>query len=242
MEDGHSQRKSVVGFAVCMSVTIGVLVGGALGCGGGGDQPKASASTSGCKEVTVPKPKKVSYTAPKQTVSRGEKLTAVVETSCGTFDILLDTKRSPKTVNSFVFLSEKGFYDGLGFARAAPGTYLEGGETSGDAGGPGYSVQGEAPPPSFIYRQGVVAMLRPAEAPPGREGSGFFVVVAAPWIDLSGIYPSLGRIDGGFDVAERISKLGPPDPHPGTGNIGTVGQIGKLRRTVQIEGISIEKG
>ncbi len=46
---------------------------------------------SGCEEVEAPKPKQVSFKAPKQTLKKGEKLTAVVQTSCGTFEIALDT-------------------------------------------------------------------------------------------------------------------------------------------------------
>ena len=49
----------------------------------------------------------VSLQAPQQTVKKGEAVTAVVETSCGTFEIALDTSRAPKTVNSFVYLAKK---------------------------------------------------------------------------------------------------------------------------------------
>jgi cyclophilin family peptidyl-prolyl cis-trans isomerase len=252
MEDGHGQRRSIM-LMICASVALGAMIGGAIGCGGSGgdsgatangsgEDPGATASPSGCKHVEPSKPKVVSYKAPKQTVTKGEKLTAAVKTSCGRFEIALDAKRGPTTVNSFVFLARKGFYDGLGFERASYDTYLEGGKPPGDAGGPGYSVAGEAPPLSFIYRQGVVAMSQSGEAPPGTAGSRFFIVVAKPWLDFSGVYAPLGKITGGFDVVKRISELGPPDASPGSGNLGTIGDIGKLRETVLIEGISIEKG
>src|SRR4029077_4749681 len=131
-----------------------ILIGGS--CGGGGDST-AEASAPGCKQVKAPKPKNVSYAAPKQTVSKGEKLTAVVETSCGTFEIPLDAKRAPKTVNSFVFLSEKGFYDDLTFHRVAPEFVIQGGDPLGTGtGGPGYSVD-EKPPSNLAYTKGVVA-------------------------------------------------------------------------------------
>ncbi len=219
-------------------VAIGLLAVGAIGCGGGGDGTTATATASGCKRVEPPRARTVSYRAPKQTVKRGQTLTAVVKTSCGTFEIALDTKRFLATANSFAFLAEKGFYDGLAFDEAAEGTYLHGGDPPGGARGPGYSVKGEIPS-AFIYRRGVVAMAH-GEAP-GRAGSEFFVALAAPWIDLSGIYPPLGTVERGLDVLERISEFGAP-ALSGSRNTGVIGEIRKLRRTVLIEKISIEKG
>src|SRR5262245_2817767 len=60
----------------------------------------SSSSAAGCEEVQPPEPKNVSFKEPKQTVKKGEELTAAVETSCGTFDIALDSTRAPNTVNS----------------------------------------------------------------------------------------------------------------------------------------------
>jgi len=252
MEDRGSG--SPIALAICTALVVGALVGGAIGCGGGGDDPTttetstsaapattpAPAKVSDCKRVEPPKVKPVSYRAPARVVKKGEALTAVVKTSCGTFEIALKAKWSQAAVNSFVFLSEKGFYDGLGFERAAYDTYVEGGKPP-DAAGPGYGVTGEIPE-GFIYRHGVVAMSQPGEGPPGHAGSRFFIVVAAPWLDFSGLYAPVGRVNRGFGVLEDISELGPPDPYAGTGNIGSVGQIGKLRRPVVIEGITIERG
>ncbi len=251
---GGGHRKSVV-LAVCASAAIGALGSAAAGCGDADNRSTATADstevgataadtdvvdTSSCKHVKPPKAKSATYKAPAQTVRRGEKLTAVVETSCGTFEIALDTKRSPTTVNSFVFLAEKGFYDGLEFDQAAPGTYLHGGDPRGDALGPGYSVQGEMPR-RIIYRHRVVAMDHPFEAPRGVAGSQFFVVLAKPWIDLSGLYPPLGTVSRGLEVLRRINALGPPDRYPGPSNVGVIGIIGKLKRTALIEKISIKK-
>jgi cyclophilin family peptidyl-prolyl cis-trans isomerase len=175
--------------------------------------------------VPAPKPKHVSYKAPKQTVKKGEKLTAVVETSCGTFDIALDTKRAPKTVDSFVFLTTNGFYDGLDFHRVVPGFVIQGGDPLGTGtGGPGYSVD-EKPPANLSYTKGTVAMAKSSAEPPGRSGSQFFVVLA-PDAGLPPEYALVGKVDKGLDVVERIGKLGTPAEKP--------------KQTVLIEKLSIK--
>jgi peptidyl-prolyl cis-trans isomerase B (cyclophilin B) len=160
-------------------------------------------------------------------VQRGDRLTAVVETSCGTFEIALDAKRAPKTVNSFVFLSEEGFYDGLTFHRVAPGFVIQGGDPRGDGtGGPGYSVD-EQPPANLAYTKGVVAMAKSSAEPPGRSGSQFFVVLNAD-AGLPPEYALVGRVSEGMDVVERIGKLGTPAEQP--------------KQTVLIERVEIERG
>ena len=111
-------------------------------------------------------------------MKKGEKLTAVVQTSCGTFEIALDTTRAPKTANSFAFLAEEGFYDDLTFHRIVPGFVIQGGDPLGTGtGGPGYSVD-EKPPANLAYTKGIVAMAKSSAEPPGRSGSQFFVVTA----------------------------------------------------------------
>jgi peptidyl-prolyl cis-trans isomerase B (cyclophilin B) len=188
-------------------------------------------SAPGCRRVEAPKPKKVSYSGPAQTVEPGEKLTAVVKTSCGTFEIALDAKRAPKTVNSFVFLAEEGFYDGLTFDLVSDEFLIQGGDPAGtglNTSGPGYSVD-EKPPPNISYGKGVVAMSQrsPPKVPPGHSGSQFFVVVAGDVV-LYPVYAPLGKVNKGFSVVERIGKVG--------------GKGDKPKQTVLIEKITIEKG
>jgi cyclophilin family peptidyl-prolyl cis-trans isomerase len=215
-------RAAVIRIAALIALT-GLLI---AGCGGGGDG-KRQASAAGCKRASPPAPRKSHLQAPKQTVRPGEKLTAVVETSCGTFDIALDTQRAPKTVNSFAYLARKGFYDGLAFWRVVPDYVIQGGDPLGDGtGGPGYQVD-EKPPPNLAYTKGVVAMAKTQVEPPGRSGSQFFIVTAAD----AGLSPDsalVGRVDKGIDVVERIGSLGTPSGHP--------------TQTVLIKRITIEHG
>jgi peptidyl-prolyl cis-trans isomerase B (cyclophilin B) len=231
MEGFREERRKWIALGVFALIAAGVVAAILIGRSGGGSDSTTAASGSsgsgGCKEVAAPKPKQVSYSAPKQTVAKGEKLTAVVETSCGTFDIALDTTRAPKTANSFAFLSEEGFYDDLTFPRVAPEFVIQGGSpVNATTGGPGYSVD-EKPPANLAYTKGVVAMAKTSAEPPGRSGSQFFVVLSAD-AGLPPEYALVGKVDKGFDVVEKIGKLGTSAEKP--------------KQTVLIEKITIEKG
>ena len=214
--------------AVFAVVAIGVVAAILISRGGGSsDSTAAAASANGCKKVEAPKPKRVSLKAPKQTVRRGERLTAVVRTSCGTFQIALDTKRAPKTANSFAYLAEKGFYDDLTFHRIVSGFVIQGGDPLGNGlGGPGYTVV-EKPPANLAYTKGVVAMAKSSADPPGASGSQFYVVTGAD-AGLPPEYALVGKVSKGYPVVARIGKLGNASEKP--------------KQTVLIEKISIEKG
>jgi cyclophilin family peptidyl-prolyl cis-trans isomerase len=199
----------LVGFAVVAAIVVGAILIGRSG----GDDGNGMAGAEGCKQVPEPKPKQVSFSKPKQTVKTGEKVSARIETSCGDFTIALDSKRAPKTVNSFVFLSEEGFYDGLSFHRIVPGFVIQGGDPLGNGtGGPGYSVD-EKPPANLAYTKGVVAMAKSSAEPPGRSGSQFYVVTGAD-AGLPPEYALVGKVSEGMDVVERIGKLGTPSEKP----------------------------
>jgi cyclophilin family peptidyl-prolyl cis-trans isomerase len=225
MEQGKDRRLIIL--AVFALVAVAVVAAILIGRSGGSSDSTTAASSGGCKEVEAPKPKHVSLKAPPQTVKRGEKLTAVVATSCGSFEIALDTTRAPKTTNSFAYLANQGFYDDLTFHRIAPGFVIQGGDPLGTGtGGPGYSVD-EKPPANLTYTKGTVAMAKSSADPPGRSGSQFYVVTAAD-AGLPPEYALVGKVDKGYDVVARIDKLGTPAEKP--------------KQTVLIEKITIEKG
>lgn len=226
MQEGPDRRLIIL--AVFALVAIGVVAAILIGRSGGDEgDSTTTASAEGCEQVEAPNPKKVSLQAPKQTVKEGEALTAVVATSCGTFEIALDTTRAPKTVNSFVYLADQGFYDGLAFHRIAPGFVIQGGSPLGTStGGPGYSVD-EKPPANLSYTKGTVAMAKSSAEPPGRSGSQFYVVTAAD-AGLPPEYALVGQVNKGYDVVARIDKLGTPAEEP--------------KQTVLIEEITIDEG
>jgi cyclophilin family peptidyl-prolyl cis-trans isomerase len=226
-EEGAEERKVDQRLIILgVFALIAVAIVAAIVIGRSGDSESGSTGAAGCRQVEPPEPKNVSFKAPKQTVKKGEALTAVVETSCGTFEIALDSTRAPKTVNSFVFLSEEGFYDGLTFHRVVPEFVIQGGDPLGDGtGGPGYSVD-EKPPANLAYTKGVVAMAKSGAEPPGRSGSQFFVVVGAD-AGLPPEYALVGKVSDGLDVVERIAELGTPAEKP--------------KQTVLIEQMEIER-
>jgi peptidyl-prolyl cis-trans isomerase B (cyclophilin B) len=225
---GQADRRWIIlaGFAVLAAVIVGVILISRSG-GDDGDSTTTTAGAEGCKQVEAPRPKKVSLPSPKQTLKQGEEATAVVQTSCGTFKIALDTERAPKTANSFAYLSEEGFYDGLTFHRIVPEFVIQSGDPTGTStGGPGYTVV-EKPPANLAYTKGTVAMAKSSAEPPGSSASQFYVVTGAD-AGLPPEYALVGKVSEGLDVVERIGKLGTPSEKP--------------KQTVLIETITIEKG
>jgi peptidyl-prolyl cis-trans isomerase B (cyclophilin B) len=202
---------SGAGTAIVVTVVAMLLV---AGCGDGeDDEPRTTELPAGCSEVDAPAAKQVQLPRPDQPL-RGP-ATAVVETSCGSFEIELDTARAPRTTSSFAYLARQGVYDGTPIHRIEPGFVIQGGDPSGDGtGGPGYFVD-ELPPQDLSYTRGVVAMAKSPAEPPGRSGSQFFVVTAAD-AGLSPDYALLGRVSAGFEVVERIEQLGAPGGRPRT--------------------------
>jgi len=220
--------------AVFLVVAVAIVAAVLIGRSGGGDDGKDASSTTskgGCEVVDKPKPKTISLQAPPQTVKRGDALTAVVDTSCGTFEIKLDTERAPKTTNSFASLADQGVYDGLLIHRIAQGPNgpfaIQGGDPLGTGlGGVGYSVD-EPPPPNLAYTTGIVAMAKSAADPPGRSGSQFFVVSNAD-AGLPPEYALVGKVSSGQDVVTRISKI-------------PVDSMEAPKQTVLINSVKIEK-
>jgi cyclophilin family peptidyl-prolyl cis-trans isomerase len=124
---------------------------------------------------------------------------AVVETSKGTIEFVLYADKAPKTVSNFVYLAQKGFYDGLTFHRVVPGFVIQGGDPSGNgSGGPGYqfddeTVQGD-------YKAGTVAM---ANSGPNTNGSQFFICLDDQ-PSLPKQYNLFGQVTAGMDVVKKI--------------------------------------
>ena len=113
---------------------------------------------------------------------------------------------APNTVNNFIDLINRGFYDGLIFHRVIPGFMIQGGCPEGTGmGGPGYSIKGEFTSNGFKndlkHTKGVLSMARTMD--PDSAGSQFFRMVAnAPHLD--GQYASFGKVIEGMEVADKI--------------------------------------
>jgi cyclophilin family peptidyl-prolyl cis-trans isomerase len=214
------------GFALLAIVIVGIIVVSRSGGGSSSDESKTTASkekgkeagkgegAEGCTKVAQPKPKEESLPKPKLTTKKGEKVTAVVETNCGTFDIALATTEALTIANSFAYLAEEGFYNDLTFHRIVPEFVIQGGDPTGTgSGGPGYEVV-QAPPKNLKYTLGTVAMAKTPEAPSGAAGSQFYVVSGPQGETLPPEYALAGKVTKGLDVIERIGALGTPEEKP----------------------------
>ncbi len=115
---------------------------------------------------------------------------------------------APNTVNNFIFLIKKGFYDGLIFHRVISGFMIQGGDPLGKGiGGPGYSIKGEFTMNGFknslLHDRGVLSMARAQN--PNSAGSQFFIMHQdAPHLD--GSYAAFGKLTEGFDVLDEIAS------------------------------------
>ena len=113
---------------------------------------------------------------------------------------------APNSVNNFISLIQKGFYDGLIFHRCIPGFMIQGGCPQGSGmGGPGYSIKGEFAQNGFAndlaHDRGVLSMARAMH--PDSAGSQFFIMVEkAPHLD--GQYAAFGKVIEGREVADAI--------------------------------------
>ncbi|MCI9554898.1 peptidylprolyl isomerase [uncultured Oscillibacter sp.] len=119
-------------------------------------------------------------------------------------------EKAPNTVNNFIALANKGFYDGLTFHRVIPGFMIQGGCPDGNGmGGPGYEIKGEFasngfPQNDLKHATGVLSMARTMA--PDSAGSQFFVMVA-PAGHLDGEYAAFGQLTEGADEAIAISRV-----------------------------------
>ena len=117
---------------------------------------------------------------------------------------------APITVENFVSLIEKGFYNGLTFHRNIPGFVIQGGCPEGTGmGGPGYSIKGEfasnGVENNLKHTRGVLSMARAMD--PNSAGSQFFIMHAdAPHLD--GDYAAFGMVIEGMDVVDQIAETG----------------------------------
>lgn len=128
------------------------------------------------------------------------------ETTRGTIKVELYPEIAPNTVNNFISLIQKGFYDGTIFHRVIPGFMIQGGDPEGTGmGGPGYGIKGEFATNGFKndlkHTTGVLSMARSQR--PNSAGSQFFIMVDdAPHLD--GQYAAFGKVTEGIDVAQAI--------------------------------------
>jgi peptidyl-prolyl cis-trans isomerase B (cyclophilin B) len=243
-ERTHRRRQRILAISVAVAVAVGGLgfAGYAFLLKSPKKKPAAAASHSASPSITpggvacgatVPKAaeikKKTYKRPPKMTIDRKKTYTVTVTTSCGTIVFRLDQKLAPKTVNSFVFLASKHFFDGLVFHRIHKDFVIQGGDPTGSgSGGPGYKTV-DPPPKGSKYPVGVVAMAKGGDEAAGTSGSQFFIVIGKE-ASLPADYAIIGKVMKGQDVAEKIGSL--PIENGGTD--------GRPSQTVYMERVTIK--
>ena len=117
---------------------------------------------------------------------------------------------APNTVNNFISLASKGYYDGLTFHRVIAGFMIQGGCPNGNGmGGPGYQIKGEFSQNGFKnnlkHTPGVLSMAR--SMMPNSAGSQFFIMHEnSPHLD--GQYAAFGKVIEGLEVVDKIAQVG----------------------------------
>lgn len=189
---------SLIVFAVVVFLAIGFL-GYKKFAPKPSTQSTANKSNEVNKETNVKKYDKY----PDMVIDQNKKYTATFKTNKGDFTVELDAKNTPKTVNNFVFLSQKGFYDGLIFHRIIKDFMIQGGDPNGDGtGDPGYKFDDE--PIVKDYLPGTLAM---ANSGKNTNGSQFFIMTG----DYSGgklpkNYVIFGNVVTGMDIVTKIAE------------------------------------
>ncbi len=141
---------------------------------------------------------------PKNVIDSSKRYQAMIETGKGNIVVSLNATAAPEHVNSFVFLSQEGFFNGLTFHRVEPGFVIQGGDPQGNGrGGPGYTIKGEF---GLKHGEGALAMARLGDnMNPKRESSGSqFYITLAPTPFLDGQYSVFGKVEQGMETVRAI--------------------------------------
>lgn len=135
-----------------------------------------------------------------------KKYYATFKTDKGDMKVELFANKVPNTVNNFVFLARKGYYDKTIFHRVIKDFMAQGGDPTGTGrGGPGYNFRDEFEPSLKHDKPGILSM---ANAGPNTNGSQFFIThVPTPWLD--GKHAVFGQIVEGMDVLMSIPARDP---------------------------------
>jgi cyclophilin family peptidyl-prolyl cis-trans isomerase len=175
-------------------------------------QANAVAVRAGCpRSPTAPANHQTYAAAPAMTIDTTKNYSATVATTAGTFDIGLNAKAAPQTVNNFVNLADKGYFRCNSFFRVIPGFVNQtGNPAQTNQGGLPYTLPSENLPPAGTstkpaYPAGAVAM---ATSSKGVSGDQFFIVAGAQGEALPNSYPLFGLVTSGMNVVQTINQQG----------------------------------
>lgn len=162
------------------------------------NQASTATSTAVSSEVSINNQTNATSTMTNNN-PKAKTYTAILHTADGDIEIALNSEMTPKTVENFVTLAQKHFYDGTIFHRVIKDFMIQGGDPTGTGmGGPGYKFADE--PFAGDYNRGTVAM---ANAGPNTNGSQFFIMQAANPLPKN--YVIFGQVTKGLDVVDQIA-------------------------------------
>ncbi|MDO8750686.1 MAG: peptidylprolyl isomerase [Dehalococcoidia bacterium] len=140
------------------------------------------------------------------TIDTTKQYVATLRTDKGDIVIELNAKKAPVTVNNFVNLAQRRFYNNSTFHRVLPDFMAQGGDPTGSgSGSPGYTIADEFT--DLTHEQGVISMANTGQ--PHTGGSQFFITyIPTPWLD--GKHTVFGKVTKGMDV---VKALTPRDPN-----------------------------
>jgi peptidyl-prolyl cis-trans isomerase B (cyclophilin B) len=140
---------------------------------------------------------------PEMQIDPSKTYRVTLESTQGTIELELYPEYAPKTVNNFVFLAQKGFYNGVSFHRVIGDFMIQGGDPTGTGrGGPGYTFEDELKGNPLTHGTGVISM---ANAGPNTNGSQFFIT-HSPQPHLNGHHTVFGKVVKGQEVVDAIRQ------------------------------------
>jgi cyclophilin family peptidyl-prolyl cis-trans isomerase len=156
------------------------------------------------------------FPAPQEVIDPLKHYTATLKTAKGDIVVKLFAEQTPITVNNFVFLARRGWFDGVSFHRVLPGFVAQSGDPTGTGfGGPGYYIKNEIVPELKFDAAGVLGM---ANSGADTNGSQFFITLA-PAPSLDGQYTVFGKVVDGLEVVNTLSARDPQnDPEAPEGD------------------------
>jgi cyclophilin family peptidyl-prolyl cis-trans isomerase len=213
------RRRATIRRFITIAVIVAVAVGIYFLVGGGKKTSKTAqqiaddiAVAAGCPSSPIGTLTKPSWkTPPAMAIDTAKTYTAKVKTDLGSFTITLDARNTPLTVNNFVFLAKKNYFNCVTFHRVVPGFMDQTGDPTGTgSGNPGYKFADELPKAATPqYPVGAVAM---ANSGKDTNGSQFFVVTGSQGASLAPNYTLFGKVTSGMAVAAKINADGNANP------------------------------
>lgn len=210
---GNIKAFSIIGVGIAVIMVVGGFLTTRNNDTGDADSiptltatPASSATVDPSASPTV-NPKQ--FSKAEQVIDAAAKeYTATFKTNKGDFSIKFYADKAPNTVNSFVFLAQKGYFDGLTFHRVVANFVIQSGDpTARGNGGPGYSTADE--PNELSNKRGTLAMAKTAGAK--EFGSQFFINlkdnVSLDYTNPGDKFYPFAEVTSGMDVVDAISKV-----------------------------------